>query len=246
MWIDTEASILAELMPDYDKGVHALSHAIVAVAPLFVPCTSSDLDCDHSHYGCTRITLFDVRAGGAGTSSQLWKHFFRPNGVMEAAIDLLSECPSNCDSGSYKGGCPGCIQAVPCINFHEDLSRKAGLIIARRVLGRIKLSKLYMVNYDEIKDLQDGSSLSNSPSSSTVSPVCITPRRKKRQKALRNSHDLVSARNRNIVVGRVSWPTDNSSTLDQREVVEPCDNISGVNSSNYAPMSPQGGFLKYS
>lgn len=235
MWIDTEASVLAELMPDYDKGVHALSHSIVAVAPLFVPCTSSDLDCDHSHYGCTRITLFDVRAGGAGTSSQLWKHFFKPNGVLEAAIDLLSECPSSCDSGNYKGGCPGCIQAVPCISFHEDLSRKAGLTIATRLLARIQLSKLYIENSKEAVE---------DDSESPTKEMFGTPRRKERQKALRNSHDLVSARNRNIVVGRPSWPTDNSSTLDQRVSVEPCDNMSGI-SSNHAPTSPQGGFLKY-
>ena len=104
LWIDTEASVLAEYMPDYDKGVHALSHAILAVAPLFVPCNSSDLDCDHSHYACTRVLLFDVRAGGAGTCAQLWKYFFHPDGVLKAAIDLLSECPLECDGGHYKGG----------------------------------------------------------------------------------------------------------------------------------------------
>ena len=92
LWIDTEASVLAEVMPDYDKGVHALSHSILAVAPLFVPCSSSDIDCDHSHFGCTRVLLFDVRAGGAGTCALLWRHFFHPNGVLKAAIDLLSEC----------------------------------------------------------------------------------------------------------------------------------------------------------
>lgn len=104
LWIDTEASILAELMSDYDKGVHALSHAIIAVAPLFVPCSASDLDCDHSIYACSRVLLFDVRAGGAGTCSLLWTFFFHPDGVLKAAIDLLSECQLECDAGHYKGG----------------------------------------------------------------------------------------------------------------------------------------------
>ncbi len=105
LWIDTEASILAEVMSDYDKGVHALSHSIVAVAPLFVPCTSNDIDCDHSHFGCTRVLLFDVRAGGAGTCALLWRYFFHPDGVLKAAIDLLSECPLECDQvGHYNGG----------------------------------------------------------------------------------------------------------------------------------------------
>eukprot|EP00557_Chaetoceros_sp_GSL56_P009931 CAMPEP_0176482538 /NCGR_PEP_ID=MMETSP0200_2-20121128/3429_1 /TAXON_ID=947934 /ORGANISM="Chaetoceros sp., Strain GSL56" /LENGTH=1289 /DNA_ID=CAMNT_0017878861 /DNA_START=172 /DNA_END=4038 /DNA_ORIENTATION=+ len=206
-WIDTEASILAELMPDYDKGVHALSHAILAVAPLFVPCTPSDLDCDHSRYGCTKITLFDVRAGGAGTSAQLWKHIFKPGGVLEAAIDLLSECPSECHKKTYKGGCPGCIQAVPCINFQEDLCKKTGLLIAKRVLSRIKMTNKYQ---------------NNTRTTTTSFEVC-SPRRRKRERALRKASDLESARKRSIVVGRPSWPADTSSTNGEHIVIEHCD-----------------------
>lgn len=216
-WIDTEASVLAELMPDYDKGVHALSHAILAVAPLFVPCTPSDLDCDHSRYGCTKITLFDVRAGGAGTSAQLWKHIFKPAGVLEAAIDLLSECPSECHKNSYKGGCPGCIQAVPCINFQEDLCKKTAILIAKRVLGRIKMTNLYQHNLQ---------------TATTVSLEICSPRRRKRERALRKASDLESARKRSIVVGRPSWPADISSTDGQRIVIEPCEIPDASESNN--------------
>lgn len=207
IWFDTEACALAEVMPsDYNKGVHALSHAILACAPLFIPCTTADIDCDHSHYDCTRIMLFDVRAGGAGSSNQLWKHFFRPDGVLDAAIDLLSDCPLSCDSSTYKGGCPGCIQSVPCINFHEDLSRKAGLYIARRVLARIKKSNLYRLNCNvEDKETSVG-----------------TPRETARNKALENAADLVAARSRNIVVGRPSWAED-LSISNQRSTVEACE-----------------------
>ena len=42
LWIDTDASVLRDLVRDFDAGVHALSHAMVAVAPLFVSCTTSD------------------------------------------------------------------------------------------------------------------------------------------------------------------------------------------------------------
>ena len=193
LWIDTEASVLSEVMPDYDKGVHALSHAIVAVAPLFVPCTTSDIDCDHSHHDCTRVLLFDTRAGGAGTCAQLWDHFFQSNGILDAVIDLLSECPSDCDSGLYKGGCPGCIQAVPCINFQEDLSRSAGLYIARRMLARLKYSPMY--------DAQDTRSRGKGKS-------VVEFETEKRKKALRNASNLQSARQKGVIVGRPSWPTD--------------------------------------
>ena len=208
IWFDTEACALAEVMPsDYNKGVHALSHAILACAPLFIPCTTADIDCDHSHYDCTRIMLFDVRAGGAGSSNHLWKHFFRPDGVLDAAIDLLTDCPLSCETTStYKGGCPGCIQSVPCINFHEDLSRKAGLCIARRLLARIKESNLYKANCNvENKEASVG-----------------TPRKIARNKALETAADLVAARSSNIVVGRPTWAEDLSLST-QRSSVEACE-----------------------
>ena len=255
LWIDTEASTLAELMPDdYDKGVHALSHAIVAVAPLFVPCNSNDIDCDHSHYSCTRILLFDVRAGGAGTCSSLWKYFFHPNGVLKAAIDLLSECPLECDGGHYKGGCPGCIQAVPCINFQQDLSRSAGLLIARRMLARIELTDLYRENCLTMSSGDtciESESLSSSPgvkvSSSSLSPNSnSTPNMKLRQKKLNRAADLVTARKRNIVVGRETWPMDhNASTCFSDTVEDMANAMHGYCDSdkNVAPYD-DGGFMR--
>ena len=251
LWIDTEASTLAELMPDnYDKGVHALSHAIVAVAPLFVPCNSSDIDCDHSHYSCTRILLFDVRAGGAGTCAALWRYFFHPNGVLKAAIDLLSECPLECDMGNYKGGCPGCIQAVPCINFQQDLSRSAGLLIARRMLARIEQTALYQENCINIDSMElSSSSGTRVPTVLPLSPQSVspssTPNMKLRQKKLNRAADLVSARKRNIVVGRETWPMDHNSTRfsdtveDMENAMPNCCN----NGSNATPYE-DGGFVR--
>jgi len=217
LWIDAEASVLREVMIDYDSGVHALAHAILAVSPLFVPCTSSDIDCDHSRFGCTCVLLFDVRAGGGGATSQLWKHFFKPDGVLDAVIDLLSECPNDCEKKTYKGGCPGCIQGVPCINFHENLSRPAGLYIARRMLARLKQSSLYnnccntkkqMIAKHEDSSIRPSEVLSNKSAGRSVP----SPRRVKRQRALYKAADLVSARNRNIVVGRPTWPTDEATS----------------------------------
>lgn len=124
LWIDTEAATLAPVVKDYDAGVHALSHALLAVAPLFVPCASSDLDCDHRTHGCSRVMLFDLRAGGAGTCNQLWKHLFMPDGLLHAALALLETCPSCSIDSDYQGGCPACIQAGQCLKFNQDLHRK--------------------------------------------------------------------------------------------------------------------------
>jgi len=58
IWIDADAANLNQVVSNFNEGVHALNHAMVAVAPLILPCSSSDIDCDHSTYECTRVLLF--------------------------------------------------------------------------------------------------------------------------------------------------------------------------------------------
>jgi len=217
LWIDTEASTLASVVKDYDEGVHALSHALLAVAPLFVLCASSDLDCDHKSFGCSRVMLFDLRAGGAGTCNQLWKYLFMPEGLLVAALDLLQNCPSCSLQSAYQGGCPACIQAGQCLKFNQDLSRSAGVLIARRMLDRIKHSALYKKNYElygrkddsaDAPSMVAGSASESSEGTKASAAEMTSPRRKARAAALRDAKNLKSARKRDIVVGRPSWPLD--------------------------------------
>jgi DEAD/DEAH box helicase domain-containing protein len=62
-WLDCDASGIGRCMtPEaFGHGVHALSHAICNVSPLFVPCVLNDVQCDHSVYGPTRVVIFDAR-----------------------------------------------------------------------------------------------------------------------------------------------------------------------------------------
>lgn len=218
-WLDTEAPKLSQVVDQYDDGVHALSHALLAVAPLFVPCTSSDVNCDHSHYECSRITIFDMRAGGAGTTAQLWKCLFQPNSLLEAAIELLTSCPScqqDHESYGYDGGCPACLQSGNCLKFNHHLSRSAALIIATRLLSRLKTTELYARNVEEKKDSNDAMLLSPSRLEGAVEPV--SPRKAARDKAVCEAKDLRSARERQVVVGRSTWPLDNSDGVGGRQV----------------------------
>jgi DEAD/DEAH box helicase domain-containing protein len=105
IWLDADAVSLKGVVTNFNEGVHALNHALVAVAPLIVPCSSSDIDCDHSTFDCTRILLFDVRAGGSGICKQLYNKFYQ---CLEAAVELLQDC-TTCysETSRYSGGCPG-------------------------------------------------------------------------------------------------------------------------------------------
>jgi DEAD/DEAH box helicase domain-containing protein len=139
LWIDADAAYLRGVVLNYDQGVHALSHAMVAVAPLFVACAIADIDCDHSRYATTQILLYDQRAGGSGVTAQLYS-FLLP--ALRAAVELLEECASCYSSRDYDGGCPACLQSVPCDNFHQDISRSAGTLVGKHLVQRLENSTL--------------------------------------------------------------------------------------------------------
>ena len=217
IWLDCDAGILKRWLGpvNFGCGVHALSHALVAVAPLFVPCVMSDIQCDHAVYQPTRVTIFDERAGGSGICAQLWKHVFMPNGLVEAAIRLLERCPSCSDDKGYEGGCPACLQFGECIKFNDYLCRTSGLAIAKRLLHRLKQTTLYQEAVadkekdDSVTPNQD-EDLSHEHHFAKEMSSPSTPRRRARARALQNAKDMSGARDRQVVVGRPSWPFDES------------------------------------
>jgi len=233
-WLDCDAEVLCPQLGDmaYGHGVHALAHACVAVAPLFVPCTISDVYCDHSVYGPTRVTLFDSRAGGSGICAQLWKCVFIPNGVLEKALELLLECPSCSDDRGYDGGCPACLHAGECIKFNDYLSKSSGIVIANHMIRRIQETDIYKAKVTELKTNEDHCTMDEDMNKNLSSDVdqndiegmttsrarsprimidISSPRRKHRERAMRLAQDRVSStRDRQVLVGRPSWPMDRS------------------------------------
>lgn len=204
IWIDTDAGILGPLLGEqFGEGVHALSHAMLAVAPLFAPgLARTDLECDHQTFSPTRIVLFDERAGGSGSSERLWKHIFRPNGLLTAAIDLLEGCSSCGWDTSYDGGCPACLHASECLKFNMQLSKSAGIVVGKRMLDRLQRTIPYKEN----------TRLAFVGQEAPLSPALhLTPRRT-RERAIQQAKELSNARTRQYMVGRPSWPFENYGT----------------------------------
>ncbi len=177
LWIDADATCLRDVVLDYDGGVHALSHAMVAVAPLFVACAIADIDCDHRTHSTTRILLYDQRAGGSGVTAQLYAFLLS---ALRAAIELLEECTLCYSSREYDGGCPGCLQSVPCDNFHQTVSRNAGILIGKHLVKRLEKSTL--------KDQREADSTHMDGSADMQ----------------------CSLKPNNIVIGRASWSPNNA------------------------------------
>ena len=215
-WIDCDATGLGKLMTQqsFGYGVHALSHALCNVAPLFVPCVLNDVQCDHSFYSPTRVVIFDSRAGGSGITAQLWKSIFRPDGLVQAAINLLATCPSCADDVGYTGGCPACIQAGECIKFNDFLCKSSALIIAKHMLKRMEKTEIYKRNLKEQLEINNESSVTNG---ALNQKTLTSPRREKRKRAMRAAMDVDVAKQRQLVIGRPSWPMDRSDALPREQ-----------------------------
>jgi ATP-dependent helicase YprA (DUF1998 family) len=183
----------------FGAGVHALSHAILAVAPIFVPgMVRQDLECDHSYFEPTRIMLFDERAGGSGACQRLWDVLLQPDGVIDAAVDLLHDCRTCKSDATYDGGCPACIQASNCLNFNLHLSRNAGVVIGRHLLARLKQIPVSSCDISETTFSDSIEEINQQKDT--------TPRRKTRERGLRKAKEMHAARHRQFVVGRPAWP----------------------------------------
>ncbi len=114
------------------------------------------------------------------------------------------------------------------------------------MLARIEKTALYQQNCEAAKNKMNSDNLNNIDKSgasnddvkNTSSPTVSTPRNNSRQKKLDRAADLVSARKRNVVVGRESWPTDHASSRYNTTVAD-----IETDANEYAPPSPNGGFL---
>lgn len=150
--------------------------------------------------------IFDERAGGSGCVARMWKCFFQPDNILEEAISLLEECSSCSNDSSYDGGCPACIHASNCLKFNMHLSRSAAIIIGKHMLDRIRKTQIH----------QSFVSLGQKGKESS-SEIDTTPRRKARCKAMKEAKEMHSARQRQFVVGRPSWPLDTHRSKQEKE-----------------------------
>ncbi|CAM9206801.1 unnamed protein product, partial [Laminaria digitata] len=99
---------------DFEGGVHAVGHALLAVVPLFLLCDAEDVDCEHArpHHNRPqpqRILVFDKRPGGVGVSDAM---FGCHRAVMTKALELVEGCPC-------PDGCLACIHDHGCTGYNS-------------------------------------------------------------------------------------------------------------------------------
>lgn len=133
-WIRVPHSIRSELdksgLP-FRAGLHAASHALLNIMPLYILCNGSDLgtECVNPHdtrYFPERLLVFDRHPGGIGIAAQAQPLFGE---LILAAKELLTSCECTLDVG-----CPNCVQYLECSEYNEVLNKPAAIAILQGVI----------------------------------------------------------------------------------------------------------------
>lgn len=112
---------------DFDGGLHAVEHAMIAMAPIFAMCDRWDIGgLSTPLHPDTRepsIFIYDGFEGGIGISENLYSNI-KP--LWEKTLQLIENC-------ECKEGCPSCIYSPKCGNENQSLDKKAALIVLRHL-----------------------------------------------------------------------------------------------------------------
>eukprot|EP00891_Asterochloris_glomerata_P009914 jgi/Astpho2/9914/e_gw1.00152.3.1_t len=115
----------------FRDGLHAASHSVLNVLPLFLMCDSSDMgsECDNPYdtrFRPERILIYDKHPGGIGLAEQATPLFGQ---LLEKALELVLNC--TCTKSS---GCPSCIQSADCGEYNAVLHKEAAVIVLQSTL----------------------------------------------------------------------------------------------------------------
>ncbi|KAG0488924.1 hypothetical protein HPP92_007735 [Vanilla planifolia] len=138
-WIRVPQAIKAAVHKNelsFRAGLHAASHSLLNVVPLYMMCNASDMgtECANPHETRDipeRLLLYDRHPGGIGLSTRVQKIFGE---LLTAALELVSTC--GCDNNT---GCPNCVQVLSCGEYNEVLDKSAAILILDGVIEAEKL-----------------------------------------------------------------------------------------------------------
>jgi DEAD/DEAH box helicase domain-containing protein len=120
---------------DFNGGLHAVEHAMIAMSPIFAMCDRWDIGglstSLHPDTNASTIFIYDGFEGGIGISETLHSKIKQ---LWEKTLELINTC-------ECKEGCPSCIYSPKCGSENEPLDKKVAIIILKEML------KLHAANY---------------------------------------------------------------------------------------------------
>jgi DEAD/DEAH box helicase domain-containing protein len=120
-------------LKNYDLGgtIHAIEHAMIAIAPALAQISRWDLGGVSIDFDPVKqqpiIYIYDAYRGGIGISESL---FFNLNELLSLAYNLINTC-----SCKAKNGCPVCIMSPKCGNSNEPLDKQGALFLLKKLLN---------------------------------------------------------------------------------------------------------------
>lgn len=118
---------------DLEGGLHAIEHAMIAMAPLYAMCDRWDIGGVstpmHPNTGHPTIFIYDGFEDGIGISETLYS-------LVEQLFTATLRLIKNCECSE---GCPSCIYSPKCGNENKPLDKKAAIIILEmlmRIMGK--------------------------------------------------------------------------------------------------------------
>ena len=132
MWITVPDSIRIEIQKkmqwDFAGGLHAVEHAMIAMAPLYAMCDRWDIGGVstplHTDTDEATIFIYDGFEGGIGISETLYGIIGK---LTTATLALIGNC--ECTEG-----CPSCIYSPKCGSENKPLDKRAAKLILNRLL----------------------------------------------------------------------------------------------------------------
>jgi DEAD/DEAH box helicase domain-containing protein len=119
---------------DFAGGLHAVEHAMIAIAPIFAMCDRWDIGGlstpFHPDTENATIFIYDGFEGGIGISETLNSKIKQ---LWEKTLQLVKNC-------ECKEGCPSCIYSPKCGNENQPLDKNAATIILKNLLKNTKLN----------------------------------------------------------------------------------------------------------
>src|SRR5271157_962946 len=113
---------------DFNGGIHAVEHAMIAMSPLFALCDRWDLGGlstpNHPDTNLPTIFIYDAYEGGIGIAEKCYELF--PE-LTKATLELVRDC-------ECKEGCPACIYSPKCGNKNKPLNKAVAKEILEKIL----------------------------------------------------------------------------------------------------------------
>ncbi len=133
VWFTIPFEFQKELeLEGFDLGgtIHAIEHAMIAMAPALAQISRWDLGGVSIDFDPVKqqpvIYIYDAYRGGIGISEQLYLHLID---LLHLALKLIESC-----SCKTENGCPACIMSPKCGNNNDPLDKAGALFLLNKLL----------------------------------------------------------------------------------------------------------------